>query len=304
VRTVTGGPTPDRPDGALPPAVQAADRKIVLRGPPRRITGTLELAAAPPPAPVGAGGEVSVKDRLNYRMALTRAVLIGTSLPGVPPAARLSFRTVLQPGMTGCVPVIFTVPDLTPPGTYEAVFDVGGQAVPAEVEVLPYEHLAVRDGDTVLTGAPGETIRLDLVFINRGNIPVALDSLGDVGFDDLEPLCPTLNRSLARVRAHGSRKDAFSVFADDLIAQLANQAVGAGTARVAGGPVTLPPGACASVAVEVHLPARLNPGRRYRGRVGAGASGAWIRVDARQPARPPDRPPRKSSARSAQERPK
>jgi hypothetical protein len=282
--------------------VQAADRKIVLRGPPRGITGALEIAAAPQPAPVRAGGNVSVMDCVNYRLALTRAELIGTSLPGVSPNARLSFRTILQPGMTGCVPVSFAVPDLTPPGMYEAVFDVGGRAVSAEVEVLPHERLDVRGGDAVLSGSAGETIRFDLIFINRGNVAVTLDSLGEVAFDDLEPLCPTLNRSLARVRAHRSRKDAFSVFADDLIAQLANRAIGAGTARVAGRAVTLPPGACANLAVEVTLPARLNAGHRYRGRVNCGSSGAWIRLDAREPARRTDRGPRKSSARSAQER--
>lgn len=302
MRTVIGDRTPGPAKEAPPPAVRATDGKILLRGPPRRITGTLELAAAPEPAPVRAAGEASVMDLVNHRLALSGAALVGTSLPAVPPAARLSFRTILQPGMSGEVPVSFSVPDLTPPGTYEAVFEVGGRAVPAEVEVLPDERLDIRGGEAVLAGAAGETIRLDLIFLNRGNIPVTLESLGDVGFDDLEPLCPTLTRSLARVRAHGSREGAFGVFADDLIAQLADRAVGAGVARLAGGAVTLAPGACASLPVEVSLPARLIAGRRYRGRVERGLSEVWIRVDAREPAQRVERAPRKSSARSAQER--
>jgi hypothetical protein len=163
------------------------------------------------------------------------------------------------------VPVRFVVPPGTAPAIYEAVFDIGGEPHTAEIEVLPDERLHIAAPEPVMAGSAGKTVSVELLLTNRGNVPLALDVLGVVVLDDLEPLCLGVERALAAVRALAEEKDAHRLFLDRLVKDFADRKPGLVRVRVAEGPVTLEPGDTRTLAVELHLPRDLPAGRRYRG---------------------------------------
>jgi hypothetical protein len=266
-------------DPALRRPIWSDEEKIRLKGPPHALVGAVRLSRGPEPKQFPLRPNNLSESRAGYQFRLSRAEMVSSSLPLPPRFTYLSLGSPIPSESTVHVPVRFALPPGTAPATYEAVFDIGGEPHSVELQVLPDERLDIAAPEPAMTGAAGEAVRCELLFSNRGNVPLTLDVLGGVVLEDLEPTCLAVDRALAAVRALAEEKDAHRVFLDRLVKDYADRQPGLVRVRVAEGPVTLEPGDARTLAVEFHLPGNLPPGRRYQGLLEYGTGRARLRID-------------------------
>jgi hypothetical protein len=250
---------------ALRRPLRVEDDHVVLRGPPHNLIGVVRLTRSP--EPIGAFKTATMdlhETRVGYLQRLTRAPLLSSSLPldeAVP--RHLALDGQLPPGASGRVAVSFAVPATTPPGVYQAVFEFGGETREVEIEVLAEEQLEIRPSTIVLSGRPGEVVSEEMVFVNRGNVPLAFDVLGMLVLQEEEQICLGLQQALAEVQKRQKPEDAHRVFLDTLVASIAERKTDFGRVALDGGPVTIEAGDAASLRVAFHLPRNMVGGRQY-----------------------------------------
>ena len=266
--------------------IRAEDKRLRLRGPPDGLVGIVTLARGREPDFSAAALSVPAIGKAGYHRRLTEAKLVSSSVPAAPGGdTSLRFATEIPPETSAKVAARFAVPRTTRPGVYKAVFDIGGEPREAELEVLAEERLEIGPSGLALSAAPGQVVGTELLFTNRGNVPLTLDVLGGLILEDLEPLCLNVQRALSQVRNKDGQEDAHRLFLDALVKNVADRRADMGRARVAGGPATLEPGNSALLGVELHLPANLTPGRGYRATLQYRGGRVSLRIDAVAPAR-------------------
>jgi hypothetical protein len=239
---------------------------VRLRGRPQSLSGVVELAREAVPRD---SFEVATCDNERtehgYLTRLHFAPLLATSIPvSVAPHHVLAFGALPAPGTSAKVAVNFAVDPTTPPGRYQATFEVGGEATEAEIEVLANPALSVEPKRIKVSGPPGGVAREAVVMRNRGNVPFDLNVLGVLVFEEEQQVCLSLQEALGAVKSRPGEAGAHERFLDKLVESLAARATDFGKVRVAGGPVTIPPGGSEAIEIEVHLPRDMIAGRRYR----------------------------------------
>lgn len=287
---VTGETAPPAEQLAADPLllrpIRAEDKRLRLRGPPNDLVGIVTLARGAEPTFFGGATPPPAIGKAGYRRRLTEAKLVSSSVPAAPGGdTALRFATEIPPETSAKVAARLAVPRTTPPGVYKAVFDIGGEPREAELEVLAEEQLDIGPSGLALSGAPGAVVGTELLFTNRGNVPLVLDVLGGLILEDLEPLCLSVQRALAQVRDKECQDDAHRFFLDALVKNVADKRADMGRARIAGGPATLEPGNSALLGVELHFPANLAPGRGYRATLQYRGGRVSLRIDTVAPAR-------------------
>lgn len=256
------GDPPDGPPEALrrPVRIAGDSDRIELRGRPGQLVGVVSMARGPEPESFKTATTDLRETRSGYLSAMAFAPLVASSLPSTahePPP--LFLGRMLAPNSTGRVPISFSVDPTTPPGTYEATFDVAGEQRTASIEVLPDEKLAILPGRVKLAGQPGEVVEETLIFENRGNVPVELGALGLLVLQQEQQLCLSLQAGLANVK-EGRHQE----FLDGLVSSLAQRKTDLGRVRIADGKITVEPGQAEQARVSFHLPANMAVGRQYR----------------------------------------
>jgi hypothetical protein len=218
--------------------------------------------------------------KFGYLHRLHYAPLLSSSLPldmGVPHV--LSFGAMPAPGSEARVPVHFAVEPLTPPGIYDATFDVSGQAQIADIEVLPIERLKIAPRSIEVAGAAGETVSEEVVISNAGNVPLRLDMIGMLVLQEEEQVCLSLQRALGKVKAT-PEGEPHKVFLDTLAVSLGERKTDFGRVRVAGGPVDLAPGESQLVRIGIQLPRDMIAGRHYRAFLKARTAQLFVKIAA------------------------
>jgi hypothetical protein len=272
------GPTTQR-------ALVVQEARIRLRGKPGELLGLVDVAR---PVPFEGAFEQATlameRTGFGYRRQLSFAPLRSARLPITPARGHLSFLKTVPAGGNGRVPVRFQVDPTTPPGTYEAVFDVAGEAQDADLEVLADPRLEIQPGRVSVSGPAGGIATEMLVLVNGGNVPLELDVLGLLVLQEEEQICLSLQRALARVKAEGSESrgrtpGAHHVFLDALVESLAERKTDFGRVRLAR-PMTLAPGAAEMADVDFHLPRDMIAGRLYRARLKAQGAQLYVAIAA------------------------
>jgi len=252
-----------------------------LRGTPGELIGIMDMerAEAPDPAAFKVVTRDVAETAFGYHQRMRFAPLKSANLPRV--AGRqmnLSFRSLPAPGTRGSVPISTSVDPHTPPGIYEAVFDVAGEERQVQIEVLPVEQLAISPRSISIVAPAGEVINEELILTNRGNVSLTLDILGMLVLQEEEQVCLSIQRALGQVKANPDG-EAHKVFLDALATSLAEKKTDFGRVRLADGPIELGAGESRYATVAIHTPRDMIGGHQYRALLKArGAAQLFVKI--------------------------
>ena len=228
---------------------------LVLVGPPSQVQGVFRVQNT-------TEKKVVVKEPLLRTAALSAQPrgrrLQATSLPHAGIALR---RIVVRAGRTHPVPVVLALDPSTPPGTYHASLDVGGEERPVVVHVTEHVSAQMAPSDLVLPNHPREKVQKQVVFTNLGNLPFTVRSIGTVVLDDELSHCRALRGALADVGDTMKHLDDFVVALgrryravyENLVLKVQNERVVVG------------PGETRAIALTITLPEKLDARTRYSG---------------------------------------
>lgn len=279
-----------------------ADDRFELRGPPEALVGVLMVTAPTVEtshAAVGlgileaarawrrSGGDAPAElspDRLRafeidrpdaaQDADLGSARLIESELPTQAGPPGILHIGHVEPGETRAAPVSYAVGPRTPPGTYTAIFQVGGAPRRATITVLPVERLALHPGRVSLRGVPGATVVEPMVLENAGNIDIAVGGIGRMVTEEREQICLSLQEAMAQTDSDGWRG-----FMDGFFSSLSQRKTGTILVGAKGRNITLAPGEARSVPVAFRLPSDMQPGRRYTAELPAWSSSLFAEID-------------------------
>lgn len=285
METPTQGGSEDAGAEALMRPCSVADDVIRLRGTPDEIVGlaTMRRREEPEESAFKLATTNVAETRFGYHERLSFAPMLSNSLPpSASPAIRtLSFTRLPAPGAEAQVPVRMAVDPQTPPGTYEATFDVAGSEQRAQIEVLPVERLTLSPRAIEIVAAPGEAVRVDLVITNAGNVPVELDTLGMLVLQEEEQVCLSLQRALGEVKKKREGQS-YEVFLNALADSLAERKTDFGKVRLAEGAITLKAGDSWFGPVAIHCPRDMVTGRQYRALLKARSASLFVKITCRK----------------------
>ena len=271
---------PSRLDPVARPFTAEEDR-VRLRGRPSELVGIMTMRREPLPKEAFKTATTDIGEtEFGYLHRLAFAPLVSTSLPIDTALPRtLSIAGNLSPGASGRVPIRFSVERTTPPGTYEAVFSLGGAEQVAEIEVLPDEVLEIIPRSIAVAGPPGGVAYEQLILRNAGNVPIEIDVLGVLVLQEQEQVCLSLQYALDQTR-RSSEEGAHRVFLDALASSLGGRKTDVARVRVADGPCHVPAGDAVEVRIAIHLPKDMIAGRQYRALLKAGTAQLFVKIKA------------------------
>jgi hypothetical protein len=226
------------------------DERIILAGPPRQLTGRVDLR-----------NQTDVDVVLRDASISDRSGVLTTR-----PLRQSLSPVVLRPNQERSVPLTLAVDAATPPGEYAAELDVAGHSRPVMLHVVENFDLTVQPQSIVVLNVPGRPQQKRVVVTNDGNVSFALGDLGDVDLEDdvisdhavrfvLEPWTGIADQdteepvlALLRVgRKRAYRESAVSI-------------------RKLGDTVAVAPGETMPIDLEITVRAEMPQGGRYRGR--------------------------------------
>lgn len=266
---------------ALRRPCRISDERIQLRGRPQELVGVVSMQRGPVPISAFKSATTDISEtEFGYLQRLHFAPLISTTLPAEPsPLLGLSIGAAIAPDSRARVPVRFAVGRTTPPGKYEAVFDVGGHEQAAEIEVLAEEALEILPRNLSISGPPGGIAREQVILRNTGNTRLTIDVLGLLVLQEEQQICLSLQHALAQVKPVEG-EGAHRVFLDALATSLAERKTDLGRVRVEDGPRSLEPGDADVVMLAFHLPRDMIAGRQYRALLKAGSAQLFVKITA------------------------
>lgn len=219
------------------------DGPIVLIGAPPRLSGTVRLANR---------GE----DKLKFK-----PVPVRFAAADAPSRGHLQMTARLAPGTAAHVPLDLEIDESTPPGTYRAEVDLGGQSRTLSLRVLARRSVTVVPTAFDLAGAPGTTVRQPVIIANNGNVPFLVPRVALVALGESGALTSLFHVAMAKAGAQGHAA-ALDAYASMLAASEVDAARAVFTE--AGGR-TIAPGATLATEIDFELPARLARHRTYSG---------------------------------------
>lgn len=266
----------------LPVPCSIEDDVISLRGEPSDLVGiaTIRHAEEPEESAFKLFTTDIAETRFGYLQRKRFAPLISSSLPNLGQVApNLSLTRLPAPGQSGRVPVRLSLDPHTPPGNYEAQFDVAGSTQKAMIEVLAVERLSFAPRSLTITASPGEVVKVQLVITNEGNQSLTLGMLGMLVLQEEEQVCLSIQRALAAVKSSKEGEE-HRIFLDSLARSLAEKKTDFGRVRLADGEVTLAGGESYCGMAEIHTPRDMAPGAQYRSLLKTRSGQLFVRITA------------------------
>jgi hypothetical protein len=153
----------------------------------------------------------------------------------------------------------FSMPEATPPGTYEGTVLIGAERYPSVVEVDARSLIVISPAHLLLQGAPGDELTANLSVINSGNIPCEIPKAQKIGLLDMVGAERAVGIALRGGVQRGEERVA--MFAEEL----AKSHGGRIALNVEEGAGTLAPGEFRHLSVTLRLPDNLKPGRTFGG---------------------------------------
>jgi hypothetical protein len=172
--------------------------------------------------------------------------------------------TLAQLGPRGRTRAIMrlTLDPATPPGRYEAQLGGGAQTERVLIQVLANWQLRVIPDAISVAASAGETLRLQVVFTNHGNMALELPATRSIDLDDTRGLI-----QLANVVAREVGKEGFTKFLDRFVHEWADDAVPPAEVQIKPRGHLIRPGETAEIELTIRLPETLKKGRTYRGKI-------------------------------------
>jgi hypothetical protein len=230
------------------PAIFADDSgPLVLCGPPAKLRGQFRVQNP---------SSRSIVVRQPRLRASTGKHAVAAVLPHAEVALR---RIVIRAGRPKPVNLSVALDGRTPPGTYHAELDVGGQLRDVVLHVSEEVSLRLEPSELVLPSRPGAEIHKRLVLVNEGNVAIAVGDIGRVALDDELAHCRALRGALADVGDKLQGLDDFVValgrryqaIYEPLVVDVHNDAV------------SVRPGDTVTLDLRLKLPEKIHPRARY-----------------------------------------
>jgi hypothetical protein len=225
-------------------------RPLVLVGPPRDVRGEL---------PVRNPGD----EKVIIRQPLMRpAAITGRgrqkALALQEPALTLR-RIVVRARQDRQVPIALSLEPSTPPGTYHAELDVGGELREVVLHVTEDVAFTTEPSELVIPNRPGGKVAKQIVVSNQGNVAIAVKTIGAVVLDEELVHCRALRGALADVGKTMKTLDDFIVALGHRYHDLYDTLV----LKVHNEPATIAPGETEAVDLIISLPDKLDARGRY-----------------------------------------
>ena len=202
---------------------------------------------------------------LTPQQALTASLSLDLKLPrAVQQAAPLTVQTV--PVGSAATRLRFSLPESTPPGTYEGTVRIGGESYPISVEVVPHPYLAIFPRQLMLEVASphggasqGSEATVDLTLVNSGNVPCEIGKAHAFGLFDVKGADRAIGAALSDPEEKGQAR------LNHLMDEAANNHGGLVRVNVREGTGIIEPGELRNLHVTLRFSDRLRPGNTYWG---------------------------------------
>lgn len=196
---------------------------------------------------------------------------------------------VMAAPLAGATVVRLTLPESTPPGSYQGTVDAGGVTYPATVAVEPTTDLALTPARLAVAGPPGGTAEVTVWLSNRGNVGVEVAGTHAAGLFATGGADRAMGAALRASGTDGAGRLAH------LLEGLASAHAGLLKIRLGRGAAgTLEPGETRELPLRLALPEALVPGRTYTATWPLANLHVAVRVTATAPEG--DQPGRKAGA--------
>jgi hypothetical protein len=219
--------------------LRAAEREeVVLIGPPERLVGELCVH-----------NQGTVRARLRGGRLRSEEVCSRTGEEGT---LAVSFMARLRAGQSQRIPVEVAVASSTPPGEYRGEIVLGEERVPATLHVQESVKLLLQPASLVVEALPGQTVRRQVMFTNRGNVPLPISRIGSIAVEDQQLECRVARRVLLELAS----KEVVDL--DTAVAEIARQTKRVedelGVLQVNNEEFTLAPGEVRKVELAIRSP--------------------------------------------------
>lgn len=205
----------------------------------------------------GAPRSVEGLSVLTAQRPLTAALSLNLKLPRSMQAAPFTVQT--EPIGSTATRLRFSLPESTPPGTYEGTVQIGPESYPVTVEVEPHAYLAISPRQLILVVEPGSEVTSELTIVNSGNVPCEITKAHAFGLFDVKGADRALGAALADPQVKGEAR----------LARLMDEAADnhGGLVRVAirDGADVIEPGEVRTLRVALRFSEHLKPGQSYWG---------------------------------------
>lgn len=227
------------------------DEPLVLAGPPRELTGRIQLHNP-------GDAKVVLRDAgLKDPSGLLRL-----------PSSRHSLQPlVLRPDQGGSVPISIAVDPATPPGGYRAELELAGRSQPVVLHVAEVFDLSVQPRSLVVVNQSGVPQKKRLIITNDGNVAFTLGDLGTVDLREDLPSNRVVRVAVESLLDHEKLDLQALVVALLAVAREEDGRLGSLQVLARDGQVELRPGETKAVELEITLQDELPLNRRYRGRL-------------------------------------
>jgi hypothetical protein len=243
---------------------------LVLVGPPRQIRG--EFVVRNPTE-----RKIIVRQPVLKAAApatgRAKAAAAKAGIAALPETVALR-RIKVRAGQSRPVPLSLTLDPRTPPGTYQAELDVGGEQRSVVVHVTEDVALALSPDEIVLPGRAGEKFEKRVVFTNEGNVPVHVKAIGAVVLEDEAAHCRALRGALQDVGDTMKNLDDFAVALGRRYKAIYDTIA----LRVQNDEVTVAPGETRPIDLTITLPEKLDKRARYSGTAAISTSTLTFKV--------------------------
>lgn len=250
---------------------------LVFAGPPRQLTGRVEL-----------------HNRSDVDVVLRDAILRDPDkVFSMRPMRQSISPLVLKPYEERRLLLTLVIDPTTPPGEYRAEVELAGQCRTTVLHVSELLDITVRPPSIVLLNRPDQPQRKRIVVANDGNVAFAIGHIGDVDLED-----DFLARHTARVVVEPPSQVGKQEVEKPLVVllRIAHEGayVEAGmSVRKVGDELDLAPGETMPIDLDITLQKELRANSRFRGRVPFGTRDLEIIVvPSSEPS--PDRADRKT----------
>ncbi len=153
----------------------------------------------------------------------------------------------------------FSLPESTPPGTYEGSVQIGGETYPVVVEVEPHPQLFISPRQLILQATPGQEVTVNLTLGNSGNVTCEIRKAYAFGLFEVNGLDRAIGAALTQAPAEGRTR------LDKLMDEVADNHGGSVRVNVREGTGVLAPGELRDLTVTLRFTDRLKPEHTYWG---------------------------------------
>lgn len=189
--------------------------------------------------------------------APTTLALTLEDAPDAPDARIAPLALQAEPFGAGATRLSFALPESTPPGAYEGTVQIGEERVPVVVEVAAQPDLDASPPSFTLSVAPGSEAHLDVMLVNRGNVPVEIQRAYAFNLLERGGIEEAVHAALREKAESGEQRLA------RLMDFLTERHGGLVRVAVEDGAGTLAPGEAREVRAELRFGSELRPGAVY-----------------------------------------